>query len=272
MAFCSSCGAKLEDVAKFCPVCGKAREIIGQAAASNQSVENSGNQQVAQIETNSASFQQSQNIPENINVQYQNTNPQQPEGYIHNPGVQTAPSQYYTPISPKKSKAPLIVAIVVVVILALGIGGFFTLKNVFSGLGGGAKTQIQAAQNVFKAIDNQNVDLFIKTIDYEGRFKDLDSQAKSKGKSSDEFMKQLQQMIKELDSQLEEEYGVNWSNKVTYKIEGNPEVDGDYKYHTVIATMEGEDSDMDVVSPVKGNGWYVVFDEVYGQIDSFLNE
>ena len=122
-----------------------------------------------------------------------------------------------------------------------GLGALvvIVLVVVLMNKGGGINNSpMNVTKALFKAIDKQDANAFIKCIAPEA-LEELKYY-------SDNYMKDLKEEISYMDEMFEEEYGKNWSNKMKYKAVGSREIE---------VTMEGED---DVVEVEKIDGKYYI--------------
>ncbi|MBR0231763.1 MAG: zinc ribbon domain-containing protein [Clostridia bacterium] len=163
--FCPMCGNKIEDGSLFCPQCGAK---IGQQAQQAQQTVNEAVNNAEQTVDNAAD-QAARYNPVPQQEQFSQTPPQQPQqpqyGYAPQQPQQSQQPQYgyapqqpqqpqygYAPQpqyygAPKKSKLPVILALVGVALVAVAV----VLIVVLAGGGGGSGSAVKCAENYIKA-------------------------------------------------------------------------------------------------------------------------
>lgn len=233
--FCSNCGTKNEENAKFCTNCGatlevKATPVVEEAVAETPVVE-------APVVETPAPQPTPQPAPQPTPQPVPQPAPQ--PTFTQNTGL--TPEQLAG--TPKKKKPLIPILIAVVVVIALVIGGMFILGGGYS-----QKTPEKAVMSFFKCIEKGDVDAFLDMIPGD-ELKDIKEYMEEYDEDLEEY---LEQNLEDLSEMFEDEVGKNWIDKVEIT-----DVDIDDDYASVEVELDGEADYLDL-EKIDGK-WYIDF-------------
>lgn len=245
--FCSQCGTKNDEGAKFCTNCGATLEVKAAPVVKEPVVE------TPVVETPVVETPASEE-PVYVAPAPQPT-PQPTPQPIPQPAPASQPvytqNTVLTPEqfaeTPKKKKPLIPVLIALVVVIALVVGGMFILGGGYS-----QKTPEKAIMSFFKCIEKGDVDAFLDMIPGD-EMKDLKEYMEEYDEDLDEY---LEQNLEDLNDMFEDEVGKNWIDKIEIT-----DVDIDDDYASVEVELDGEAEYLDL-EKIDGK-WYIDFSGLF---------
>lgn len=118
-------------------------------------------------------------------------------------------------IKTKKQKLKIILAsFVFITTITASLASYYITDFYINGGSYGSKSPEEAMRNYFKAVSTGDVNLYLATVDYTGRYKNLDALCKIKNKNFLTLQNMIRQKLLYIDAKYCEDYGDNWKNEV----------------------------------------------------------
>ena len=164
----------------------------------------------------------------------------------------------------KMIKNIIVVAAVLIIVFQLLnlIGVIETIDSISLGKKH-ARSPKEAIHNSFKAMDTNDIRLYINSIDYEGRYDNLDDYCKTNNIDINKFIEVGTMLLRQSDSNIDNELGDGWSKNLDIR---QPKDIGTSTIVGVNVNMNGQDVLMHT-KKVPKRGWFV-----YGEVGEYKED